>query len=294
MQAIDEEPAVKPAGSDRFEIRFPKGIEDARQDEEWFEYRQDDGQWRRLRVHDYSEIFKAPGLYEALVYEALGCSSPTKVTHMLAMILEDSPPPIEKLRVLDLGAGNGIVAERLRKHGVKYVLGLDLLPEAEVAARRDHPEVYDDYIVADLCNLDEKSERELRDSKLNCLVTVAALGFGDIPANAFAKALSFVQNNGWIAMAIKEDFLTGQDDSGFSRLIRRMIGDGVIEVHAQYRFCHRMSLAGEKLFYVALVAKKLRDIPQTMLDSLDKTDDQLRNEPDESNLITDTFQSQSS
>ncbi len=234
------------------------------QDEEWFEYQTDSG-WRRLRIHDYDEMFKVPGLYEGLVYHALKCSSPRRIVQMLSGVMSDWPDQTSDLRVLDLGAGNGVVAEALRDIGVNHIIGIDLLKEAKDAAQRDRPEVYDDYLVADLCDLTDEQAQRLDGAKCNCLITVAALGFGDIPPRALARAIEAIETPGWIAMAIKEDFLTDSDPTGFARLVQSLISSGCIEVHAQHRYCHRVSVTGEKLHYVGLIGRKLADVPEEML-----------------------------
>jgi predicted TPR repeat methyltransferase len=244
-----------------FAIRFGNASNDLSQDEESFEFRHD-GQIRQLRIHDYADIFGVPGLYEALVYDKLRCTSPTRLVDLLASTIADWPDRPEELRVLDLGAGNGIVAEELRRVGVGHVIGLDLLPEAALAARRDRPAVYDDYMVADLTALPAEQERRLQNAKLDCLVTAAALGFGDIPPEAFATAFNLIATEGWLAMTIKEEFLDSRgDDSGFAQLLRSLIDDGLIEIQAHQRYCHRLSIDGEQLFYLVVIARKTADIP---------------------------------
>jgi SAM-dependent methyltransferase len=238
-------------------IRLPAPDEDVDQDQEWFEV-MDEGRARRIGMHDYGEIYKVPGLYESLVYHALGCKSPLHVVPLLEQAVSAEYGSAEKLRVLDLGAGNGIVGALLRRIGVPHVIALDLLPEAESAARRDRPDVYDSYVVTDLTKADAAAEKRLEDFAPNCLVTVAALGFGDIPPEALVKAFNLLPDGGWMAMCIKERFLEVNDDTGFGKLIRRMMSDGTIEVVRRRRYVHRMSIAGEKLFYVALVARKRR------------------------------------
>jgi predicted TPR repeat methyltransferase len=247
-----------------FVVRFPNDGQPLDQDQEWFEV-EVDGQRRRLRLHDYAALYAVPGLYEAVVYDTLRCRSPGRIVGLLTTVLQDRRGALGDLRILDLGAGNGIVAERMRKAGARYIVGLDLIPEAAVAARRDRPGVYDDYLVADLDDLAPAHEQRLEKHSLNCLITVAALGFGDVPPAAFARAFNLITDGGWLALTIKEDFLDPDGGSGFGQLLHQMIADHRLEVYAHHRYCHRVSIAGEKLFYVGLVARKSRAVPGKMV-----------------------------
>lgn len=225
------------------------------QDEEWFEVVEGDRR-RRLRLHDYAEIFSTPGLYESLVYRTLECRSPEHVLRPLEGQVLEAGQSFRDLRVVDLGAGNGIVGEMLRQMGAAELIGIDILPEAAEAARRDHPEAYDDYLVVDLTETNEEAERRLARMRPNCLVTVAALGYGDIPAEAFRKVLDLLEPDGWLGMCIKDRFLDVEDDSGFGKLLRGLVRDGTIEVLHRERYVHRLSIAGEELHYEAVIARK--------------------------------------
>src|SRR3954466_15917671 len=182
------DPVVRSIGSD-FVLRLPdEASATASQDEEWCEV-EVDGETRRLRFHDYSEIYAIPGLYERLIYERLGCQSPRGI----AGLLRGGPPGRDAdpadVRVLDLGAGNGIVAEELSEIGVEHFVGVDIIPEAAEAAERDRPGLYADYVVADLMKLDNATRKRFDEHQLNAFTCVAALGFGDIPPDVFCEAL---------------------------------------------------------------------------------------------------------
>ena len=241
------------------EIRIP-AVHGLSQDREWCEAIVD-GRPRRIRFHNYGELYEVPGLYEKLFYEYLECCSPSRVAGLLEDVLADFEANPEELRVLDVGAGNGMVGDELAARGTDRIVGIDIVPEARDAADRDRPEVYGDYLVTDLTDLPEPQEERLRRERFNCLTTVAALGFGDIPPKAFVKALDMIVTPGWMAFNIKEDFLNERDGTGFCKLIRQLCREEVIQIQAYRRYQHRLSIEGEPLYYVAVVARKLKDLP---------------------------------
>lgn len=51
------------------------------------------------------------------------------------------------------------------------------------------------------------------------MVTVAALGFGDIPTNAFIEAFNIISTEGCGAFNIKETFFDKSVKTGFSSMI---------------------------------------------------------------------------
>lgn len=243
----------------RWEISLPDDLL-LDQDEEWCDAGRD-GRHVRIRFHDYHLIFECPGLYEQLFHELLECTSPRVVRGLLGRALADRDIDPAGLRVLDVGAGNGMVGEEIRALGAGTVYGVDIIEEAAQAAARDRPGVYDGYLVADLTALGPVEREELTARRFNTMTTVAALGFGDIPPAAFTAAFNLVETSGLIAFTIKEDFVADHDATGFSRLIKRMLAEEVIALVADEHYRHRLSVRREPLYYIAYVAQKLRDIP---------------------------------
>jgi SAM-dependent methyltransferase len=240
----------------RLSVTFPeRSAVDLDQDEEWFEFGQGRGA-RRIRFHDYGEIYAVPGLYEHLFYERLKCQSPAVVASLMEERVRGVGGDPAELRVLDLGAGNGMVGEALRERGFGVLVGVDIVPEAGEATERDRPGVYDDYHVCDLLEPSEAIDAALETERFSAMTSVAALGFGDVPTEVFERAYDLVEPGGWIAFTIKEDFLAGGDQSGFSRLIARMLEDGRLVEEARRRYRHRLDVRGRPLHYIAMVGTK--------------------------------------
>jgi predicted TPR repeat methyltransferase len=185
---------------------------------------------------------------------------------LLDEVVRDWNERSTQLSGIDLGAGNGMVGEQLRAIGVRRLVGVDIIPAAAMAAERDRPCLYDDYVVADLTDLRDSEARALKAHQPNLLSSVSALGFGDIPPKAFSTALNLIATPGWMAFNIKETFLAGLDETGFSRLIRALGDQEIIQIQAYRRYCHRLSVHGEKLKYVAMIARKLQPVPAAMVE----------------------------
>lgn len=237
------------------------------QDEAYFLLKED-GRELQIRFHDYDQIYDRPGLYEQLFYQRLRCASPRKARDLLTKVLQDNRVELNELRVLDLGAGNGMVGELL---DAARVVGVDISESARKACERDRPDAYDAYYVADMSRPDAGMSAEMKSWKLDCLTCIAALGFGDIPATAFANAFNLIRPEGWVAFNIKETFLQESDRSGFSMLVKHLLVSDTLQVHHLERYKHRISIDGRALFYYVLIGRKEADIPSSILSGLPRT-----------------------
>ena len=243
---------------DGYKIKFPDQQTALDQDQEWFEVERN-GRSQRLRVHDYDQVYRYPGLYEAVVADHLKCDSPRVVCEMLTREAGEWMEEQDRVHVLDMGAGNGMVGEELQRQlECDAVVGVDIFPEAKEAALRDRPGVYDHYCVADLTTPEGVDKLERLPTDFNLLVTVAALGFGDIPVDAFINAFNLLDEGALVAFNIKDRFLSEADETGFSGAIQGMCR-GSLELLNTRLYRHRVSMSGEPLNYVAVVGRKLGD-----------------------------------
>ena len=251
----------------RHRIQFPKlESSNLNQDKAYFYLQEEEGQ-RKIRFHDYDEIYQVQGLYEQIFYDRLKCTSPEKVATILESSLKQTEDNLSELRVLDFGAGNGMMGEALKKHGVSRLIGVDIIPEAYEATVRDRPGLYDAYYVEDFTQLSEETKEDIASWQCDCMVTVAALGFGDIPTKAFIEAFNIIKTEGWVAFNIKETFFDTSDESGFSNMIRELIFSEYLDVYHIERYRHRLSIEGEPLYYFAIAGRKNADVPAEFLSS---------------------------
>lgn len=290
----------------RLDIRFPqRGLKDVAQDDEWCEIVQGE-HVTRIRFHDYAQVYSIPGLYNQLFGgpdSETQCVSPQVMAGLLReqlpLVLHDktslgqnhdgdsSSKP--RLRVLDLGAGNGMMGEEIRclvggfgegggtllvGRDSTRLVGFDILPEAKAAAERERPGVYDVYVAADITEYvtappDDPAEAAGFAQGFNVLTSVSSLAFGDGSVRVFKAAVSLVDEGGLLVFNLKEDFfepvepqdvIKSADGNGevdrFSSLIRNAVENGVLSIVVKRRYCHRYSVTGEPLYYIAVVAVK--------------------------------------
>jgi len=251
----------------RHHIRFPSiDTQNLAQDEAYFTLVAPDGTQTELRFHDYDAIYGVEGLYEQLFYDRLKCQSPEKVVSILRHALSGEPWLFNELRVLDLGAGNGMVGEVLQKHGVARIVGIDISEPAGMAVQRDRPGVYDEFYSIDMSTMTAEQHEELTGWRFNCLVSVAALGFGDIPVRVFAEAYNLVEDGGWVAFNIKESFLDNRDTTGFSVFVKNLILSEYLHIYHMERYRHRLSIDGRPLYYFGVACRKSGSIPESMIE----------------------------
>lgn len=232
-------------------VAFPQQSFPVGQDAEWCVVN-DGASWREFRFHDYGKIYSVPGLYEKIFMEHLKSRSHLVMADALARELEQQDGSLKECRILDLGAGNGHVGARLHELGARHLWGVDVLPEALHAAKNQHPGIYSGYSLVNSSLL-----KALRDFRINTVICVAALGFGDIGPELFEEVLSVLPSGSLVAFNIKEQFLNTLDPSGFNRLFTRLQLQEKLKPLRQWRHFHRFSTWGDPLHYLGVIARTL-------------------------------------
>lgn len=222
---------------------------------EAFVVRLGDGRSEQLRLHDYDRVFAIPGLYEEVVQVRLECASPEVLADRLVEEVRRAGEPVEALSVLDIGAGNGLVGDTLRSHGVEgRIVGLDREPAAARATRRDRPGVYADYLTATLDQIDVAEV--IARSGLTCLAGAGAIGGGHITRDQLAAAWRAFPEGAWLAITFHE-LVMSENDDGLGDFVQglRSGREGTEVLHFQ-RFRHRLRMSGEPIYYYVLIARK--------------------------------------
>ncbi|AOX00090.1 methyltransferase type 11 [Moorena producens PAL-8-15-08-1] len=246
-----------------FEIKIPE-IESARNlpiQEEFFWLSQN-GKETKLRVHDYSELYRIPDLYRHLI-EKLHSISHTVLSSRLIDRVTQAGETVEDLVLLEVGAGSGMVGKALVDLGVKSVTGIDILPEAAEAAAREYPGVYENYYVEDLTNLSHTAREGLNSQSFNGLVCGSALGFNHIPAQGWATAFNAIAPNGWIAFNVQKERWEDKSSASFLAWHPWVGKTDIFEIVETHEYQHRFHLDGRPLYYIAIIGKKRGNIPES-------------------------------
>jgi len=215
--------------------------------EEWIEYGPHEDR-RRVDFHDYATIYSVPGLYEAVFYDSLRMCSADVVVGLYAAALRDLGRTGAEERVFDLGAGNGIGGEVVRREiGPDMLVGLDLEPVAREAALRDRPGTYDEYLVADLGASPDALEH-LRQQDFSALLAVSAIGEGHIPLAVLATTIQELLEPGDLfAFAVFDGLLPAFHDEFFARVDAERLGER--------EYDHRRQVDGSTVPATAVVAQ---------------------------------------
>lgn len=215
--------------------------------EEWIEYGPP-GNRRRVPFHDYGAIYSVPGLYERVFYHELGMGSAEVVVGLYADALRSLGRDGAGERVFDFGAGSGIGGEKLKRQvGVGTVVGLDLEPAAREAAARDHPGIYDEFLVADLSASPETLET-LAVHDFTAVVAISAIGAGHIPLELLADTVQrLLSPGGLFAFAVAAELTPTFFDDFFARVAAERL--------ASRDYVHRRQTDGSPHDATAVVAR---------------------------------------
>lgn len=210
-----------------------------------------DGRAERLRLHEYDRLYAVPGLYEAVVQERLECRAPTVVAALLASGAERLGWEPGDVRVLDLGAGNGVSGEAQAAAGLRPVAAVDILPAAREAALRDRPGLYDTYLAADLTDLSPQAEAGLRAHEPNAIALVGAVGGDHLPPAALREALELLAPG----PALLAYVIDPEHGSALEATLAGLAAEGRLRELARETYRHRRTAAGGERHWDAVLAR---------------------------------------
>lgn len=213
---------------------------------------------QHLSLHNYSEIYRYPGLYEYIFIEMFQGISHQLVPDLMLDELAKAGQSPEDLSVLDFGAGSGLIGSQLHARGIRRIIGVDLFKASKIAIERDFPGLYQELLIDDLSSPTNATRSVLEQFQPNALICVSALNV--IPAIAWRNIFNLIQPGGWVALNIVAHALQDHPDErckvGSNTLIRQLIDQKLLDVKVQKTYKHRKNSANQPIFYTAVIGKK--------------------------------------
>jgi len=250
-----------------FEIQLPETeiVRNLPIQEEFFWLSQN-GNKRKLRLHDYAQIYRIPHLYEYLM-EKLQAKSHIVLSSLLIDRIIQAGGDVKDLIVLEIGAGSGMVGKALADLGVKSITGIDIFSEAAQAAKRECPGVYENYYVEDLTNLSETARDTLSSRGFNCMICGSALMIcgsaltsDHVPPLGLATAFNLMAPNSWIAFNVKKEVWEEKGEASFAAWHPWVVETDIFEIAQMDDYQHRFYLDGRPLYYKAIIGTKRANI----------------------------------
>ena len=206
-----------------------------------------------VHLHDYSRLYETAGLYEQIVQELLGCCSPEVAASGLSHAIDALGIERDHLRLLDLGAGTGLVGALVRDLGVGVVIGVDALPAARAACLRDRPGTYCDYLVGDLADPAPDLIARIQRLRPGGLIAAGSLGGTHAPASALLCALDMLPIGSPVVFTVDERWTRIDGDGGFRSAIAELVGSCRLVILERSRFQHRVTTTGAPVYYELIV-----------------------------------------
>ena len=205
---------------------------------------------RTTGLHDYAALYAVPGLYEAVFVEHLGSGSPALLTAALGEVLPPAARPGR--RVLDAGAGTGLVGEHLVAAGFSPVWAVDLEPGSAVAVLRDRPACHRGARALDLLALDDADRAWLAEVDPDVVTVSGAVGFGHLPAPAFTVLADLLPAGGLLAVTVAPELADSPELADHAAVL---LGPS-FAVRARHDGVHRRTASGGLLPVRALVLER--------------------------------------
>ncbi|PPT10325.1 hypothetical protein CKA32_001582 [Geitlerinema sp. FC II] len=159
------------------------------QGQEFFQLELEDGQTKIINIWDYTTLYQYPKLYEKLIVEQLECNVYSALETLLSQVKN-----IDRWRILDVACGSGLMGKYLKKQSsieIELLVGIDILPAALTALKRDNPHIYDRTYLVGQYNSDR-----LKKCEFNCIIFSAAANHLDI--QDYQDYLNLLSNHAYI------------------------------------------------------------------------------------------------
>jgi predicted TPR repeat methyltransferase len=144
-----------------------------------------------------------------------GYVAPKVTARALARVLED-----KNARILDAGAGTGLVGEILKNMGYKNMDALDF--SAEMLEEAGKKGVYDELLHVDL-----SEPLDMKDDSYDAVICVGTFTYGHVEPSALEELIRITRPGGYICFTVREG---AYEEHGYRRKMLRLETDGACEM----------------------------------------------------------------
>ncbi|XP_045187799.2 methyltransferase-like protein 27 [Mercenaria mercenaria] len=130
-----------------------------------------------------------------------GWTGPSKVADVTAGCF--TPEQRDCVRILDVGAGTGLVAKELSKRGFRHIDALD--PSEAMLSEAKKVGVYENYII-DFLSSD--SPTSIPDNSYDALTGSGIFAGGHVPCEALHEMIRLVKPGGFVVLVVSDQFLS--------------------------------------------------------------------------------------
>ncbi|MBP0001506.1 MAG: class I SAM-dependent methyltransferase [Cyanobacteria bacterium SID2] len=196
------------------------------QGQEFFQLELEDGQTKIINIWDYTALYQYPKLYEKLIVEQLECNVYSAFETLFSQVKNT-----KQWRILDVACGSGLMGKYLKKRSsieIELLVGIDILPAALTALKRDNPHIYDQTYLVEQYNSDRFKKYEF-----NCIIFSAAANHLDI--HDYQNYLQILSKNAYILFNLTNH----SEDKRRVKILRWM--------NENFKLCFNMTYTHRKL-----------------------------------------------
>ena len=143
-------------------------------------------------------------------------------------------------KILDVGAGTGLVGNELHKLGYSNLTGIDL--SEEMLAEASKKGIYKDLVEVDMYNVDIS----IYSQKFDAVISIGTFTAGQLKPEIIPKVSRFVRSGGVVCISFR-DITWENPESGFSKQVEEMEKTGVWNLVEKGKFPYHSEL-GENCY----------------------------------------------
>lgn len=177
------------------------------------------------KMGDYYDKM-TPELYDAM----MGGINYTEPDEIVKAVVQLKLEPTAK--IIDIGAGTGLIGTKLIKHGLENLYALDA--SQELLKSLEEKKIYKSSTLAWL-GYGKHPEEEHKEQYDLCTAAGVFMK-GHMPKESMPEILGFLKKGGFFVTSMRDMYYTEGEVLGYYGMIQEMINSGLCKMHDTYTF----------------------------------------------------------